>query len=53
MPNHSQNVRGLLAASGLLFILACSSGNDEVVAPTSPAIENTAPLMANVWRAKK
>lgn len=40
----------MLAVFGLLCILACSNGEDEVAAPAPLALENTAPLTADVWQ---
>lgn len=50
MPDRSQDVLAMLAVFGLLFILACSNGEDEVAAPAPLALENTAPLTADVWQ---
>ena len=40
----------MLAAFGLLLILACSGGDDEFATSTSPVTENVAPLTAVVWQ---
>ena len=50
MPDLSRNVLTMLAAFGLLLILACSGGDEEVATPTSPVTENIAPLTADVWK---